>query len=220
MAKHRVEDKHWVEEIFEKCGALLKGHFVLSSWRHSGEYLDKSLILPDGEEMADIGWQMANEATVFNQRIEVVVGPAQGGIIIAHEVAKHLTDFYQEKVHSVFTEKNSDGTQFFKRPGFKKLVAGKSVLIVDDIFTTGQQIKSVAKEVEKTGGRILGVIVICERGEIDSEKIGYPLFSLWKTKIKDWSAKTCPLCIEGKIPIDPEIGRGKEYLAQLAKKPQ
>ena len=193
-------DKHWVEEVFERCGALLSGHFVLTSGRHSGKYLDKTMVSPDGQEIADICFEMASEIGSRFPEIEVVVGPAEVGIIIAHEVAKSLTEFYQRKVYSAFTEKDAVKKQILKR--FKNLVYGRRVLVVDDVMTTGSSVKKIINEVHKAGGIVVAVGVICNRG---GASLDYPLFSFWQTEIEDWLPEKCPLCRDG-IPINKEFG--------------
>lgn len=205
--------KHPVEKIFEECGAILEGHFVLSSKKHSGKYLDKARIYTDPERVCDLCLEMANKIKERYQDIEAVVAPALGGIILAQWLAYFLRSNHQEKILSLFTEKDQSGSQILKR-SYQKLVAGKKVLIVDDILTTGSSIKQVIEEVKKSEGRVMAVEVICNRGGVTSEKIGgYPLFSLWETKIESWSEDECPLCKAG-VPVNPEVGRGEEFLAK------
>ena len=192
-----------IEETLKEYGALLKGHFVLTSGKHSNQYLDKTMIYPDGENISDICFEMANEmGKAFpewaNKRIEVVVGPAEGGIILAHEVAKRLSELYGHKVFSVFTEKDANDKQVLKRLSFRKIVAGSLVLIVDDVLTTGGSIMKVIREVQEAGGLVKAVAVICNRGDVHSSDImDYQLFSLWKTDIESWPAEQCPLCQKG-----------------------
>ncbi|MBI2042046.1 MAG: orotate phosphoribosyltransferase [Candidatus Nealsonbacteria bacterium] len=200
-----MEDKHWVEEIFEECGATLYGHFELTSGRHAEKYLDKAIVLAHTTECCDICWQIAQEVGMHYIDVEAVVGPAYGGIILSHNVARALEDFCGE-VLALFTEKDKQGKQVLKR-GYKKLLAGKKVLIVDDILTTGGSIKQVIKEVEDAGGQVMAVAVICNREGVTSKDIGgYPLFSLWNTNIESWESDNCPLCKEN-IPLEDPKSR-------------
>lgn len=212
--------KHWVEEIFEKCGAILEGHFVLAFRRHSGKYLDKYMLYyTDPESVCDLCFEIAAEMREKYQdprkRIEAVVAPAWGGIILSQWIAYFLRTAWQGKVLSLSTGKNEAGNQVLNKR-CQKLIAGKSVLIVDDILTTGGTIKEVVKEVHKAGGRIIAVAVICNRGGVTSDQLGFPLFSLWETKIEDWVEEDCPLCEAG-IPINEEVGRGGEFVAKKAR---
>ncbi|MBI2450607.1 MAG: orotate phosphoribosyltransferase [Candidatus Nealsonbacteria bacterium] len=198
-----MDKKHWVEEKFEECGAILDGHFVLASERHSKTYLEKALVYVNPEIVSELCYQMAinvglsSKVSVSN--IECVVGPSLGGIILSQFTAYHLSSMFSKNVLSLFTEKDAAGKQVLKR-GYQKLIAGKRVLIVDDILTTGESIKQVAQAVEQAGGIIVAVAVICNREDVTSAKLGYPLFCLWRTNIESWPAKECPLCQRG-IPI-------------------
>lgn len=198
------EKKHWVAEIFENHGAILMGHFELTSGRHTREYLDKAMIFPYVEECRDICWEIARNVGAHYIDVDAVVGPAYGGIILSHNVAHALAEDSDSgrMVLALFTEKDKQGKQVLKR-GYKKLLAGKKVLIVDDILTTGGSIRQVIKEVEDAGGKVVAVAVICNRGGLTSEDIGgYPFFSLWNTKVESWDPdEWCPLC-EDNIPLE------------------
>jgi len=197
--------KHWVEEIFEKHGATLKGHFFLSSAAHSNKYLDKILVYSDTRGIADICRSIAFIAFHETEEpIEVVVGPEKGGIILAHEVARGLTEHTLNEARPVFTEKDSLHRQVL-RESFKKIIAGRRVLVVDDILTTGKSVRQIIKAVEECYGRVVGVGAICNRGKVTSQDIGgYPLFVLWETEIESWLPEECPLCKAGVPLTDPK----------------
>ncbi len=201
-------EKHWVEEIFEDCGAMLNGHFVLASGRHSGRYLDKMKIFEHKDVISEICYEIAKELfSRFNDYtgngIEVVVGPERGGKILARGVARHLRDFYpigRGRVLARFTKKDKEGNQVLEEKYIKD-IKNKKVLIIDDVLTTGRSIRKVIEEVKKAGGRIVGVVVLCNRGGVTPKDIGgYTLVSLWETKIESWPEEECPLCKKG-IPI-------------------
>lgn len=199
-----MAEKHWVEEVFDNCGAILRGHFKLTSGRHAEVYLDKAMVFPHVTECRDICWQIAQEFGTHYIDVDAVVGPAYGGIILSHNVAHFLEDFAGGPVLALFTEKDQNNKQVLKR-GYRKLLAGKTVLIVDDILTTGGSIKQVAKEVEDAGAIVSAVAVICNRGGVASEGIGgYPLFSLWNTNTESWESNECPLCAAGAPLTDPK----------------
>lgn len=199
-----MPEKHWVEEIFENCGAILRGHFKLASGRHAEAYLDKAMVFPHVEECRDIYWQMAEEVGMHYIDVDAVIGPASGGIILSHNVAHFLEDFAGKPVLVLFTEKDKNGKQVLRKR-YKELLVGKRVLIVDDILTTGGSIKQVAKEVEDAGAKVVAVAVICDREETS---VGYPLFSLWNTDIESYDPgpDTCPMCAAG-IPLEDPKSR-------------
>lgn len=131
-----------------------------------------------------------------------MAGPAYGGIILAHEVAKNLSEFYQHKVLSVFTEKDINDKQVLKRPVFRKIVAGSLVLVVDDILSTGCSVLELIREIQNTGGHVMGISVICNRGGVQSSDImDYPLYALWNTDFKSYEPKDCSPCKEN-IPLE------------------
>lgn len=197
------------EITLRKCGALLKGHFLLTSGRHSEDYFEKAEICADAVVVDDLCFQMANEVvsqfkTFDENRIEVVVGLAPIGAVLANRMAFHLGEIYQEKVTPVFTEKDDRNKMVFRR-GYDKKIVGKRVLLVDDVLTTGGSVGQVKKEIERLGGEVIGVAVICQRGEVRSDGLeGTPILSLVKLELKDCSPEECSSCREQVPLIDPK----------------
>ncbi|MGB8656821.1 MAG: orotate phosphoribosyltransferase [Candidatus Zixiibacteriota bacterium] len=178
-------------DIFEKAGALLRGHFLLSSGLHSDLYFEKFQVLQYPEYVQSLCQKLA----VFfkDEKVEVVVGPTTGGIIIAYEVAKNL------KVKSIFAESGQEG-RIFKR-GFA-LNKGDRVLIVDDILTTGGSVREVIQLVESYGAHILGIGVLLDRSG-GNVKFDYPLKPLAVTAVTNYRPEDCPLCKKGAPLIKP-----------------
>jgi orotate phosphoribosyltransferase len=178
-----------VEEIFEKSGAVLKGHFLLTSGLHSPVYWEKAQVLQFPEYTEKLGGMIA--AHFRKRNIRVVAGPTTTGIILAYEVARQLG------VRSIFAEKEGSGERVFRR-GFR-LDAGERVLIVDDILTTGSSIREVMAAVNKLKGKVAGIGVLVDRS---TQKIdfGVPLFSCHRTEVITYKPEECPLCAVG-IPL-------------------
>jgi orotate phosphoribosyltransferase len=178
-------------EIFEKAGALLKGHFLLSSGLHSDLYFEKFQVLQYPEHVEVLCKKLAS--LFKDDKVEVVVGPTTGGIIIAYEVAKNL------KTRSIFAESEGQGRVFKRGFGLKK---GERVLIVDDILTTGKSLYEVVDLVNRYDGKIVGMGVLLDRsgGKVD---FGYPLKPLATTEIKNYSPDQCPLCRKGEPLVKP-----------------
>ncbi len=177
-----------VEAIFQKSGALLKGHFLLTSGRHSPVYWEKFRVLQFPEYTEQLCQMIARHFQ--KQNVRVVAGPTTGGIIIAYEVARQLG------VRSVFAEKEGNLRVF--RRGFN-IDPGERVLIVDDILTTGGSIGEVMAAVNKLGGRIIGIGVLVNRSEQEID-FGVPLFACHRAVTQTYQPQSCPLCAAG-VPL-------------------
>ncbi len=178
-------------EIFRKSGALLKGHFLLSSGLHSNIYFEKFQVLQYPEYVEILCRKLA---WLFkDNKVEVVVGPTTGGVIIAYEVAKNLG------TRSIFAEAGDEG-RIFKR-GFN-LKKGEKTLIVDDILTTGGSIKEVIQLVKKHEGDILGIGILLDRsgGKV---QFNYPLKPLAVTEVQNYRQEECPMCKKGQPLTKP-----------------
>ena len=178
-----------IEQIFEKSGAILKGHFLLTSGLHSPVYWEKFKVLQYPAYTEQLCRLITKHFS--RQGIQVVAGPTTGGIILAFEVAKQLG------VRGIFAEKEGHGGRAFRR-GFS-ISAGERVLIVDDILTTGGSIREVMTAVNSLGGTIVGIGVLVDRSE---QKIdfGVPLFSCHRSTTITYTPGKCPLCAK-KIPL-------------------
>lgn len=175
-------------KIFRDCGAYHKGHFRLSSGLHSEYYLQCALVLADPKVAARLCGEAAKKFR--GKKIDVVIGPAIGGITAAYEVARALG------ARGIFSERE-DGKMTLRR-GFK-LDRGERVLIVEDVTTTGGSAKEVVKMTKALGAKVIGVGAIIDRSG-GKAKFGAPFKSLAKLNIKTYQPNKCPLCKEG-IPI-------------------
>jgi len=186
-----MSEQDQILEIFKKSEALLSGHFLLSSGLHSDIYFEKFQVLQYPEYVQILCKKLAEKFE--RDKIEVVVGPTTGGIIIAYEVAKNL------KTRSIFAE-SEGGKRIFKR-GFQ-LNPGEKTLIVDDILTTGGSINEVINLVKEYKGNIIGIGVLLDRsgGKV---KFDYPLKALATVQAKTYQPESCPLCKENISLVKP-----------------
>jgi orotate phosphoribosyltransferase len=178
------------EAIFEKAGAILKGHFLLTSGRHSPVYWEKFKVLQYPNYTQQLCRLIAEH--FGKQEIQVVAGPTTGGIILAFEVARQLG------VRGIFAEKEGEKERAFRR-GFG-IDPGERILIVDDILTTGSSIREVMAAVKKAKGVIIGIGVLVDRSEHGID-FGVPLFSCHRAvPPPTYPPENCPLCA-AKIPL-------------------
>ncbi len=177
-----------VEEIFEKSGAILKGHFLLTSGLHSPVYWEKFQVLQYPNYTEQLCRRIA--AHFQNQQVQIVAGPTTGGIILAFEVARQLG------VRGIFAEKEGDRRAF--RRGFT-ISPRERVLIADDILTTGKSIHEVMAAVAESGGKVIGIGVLVDRSEQPVE-FGVPLFSCLRAATQTYHPQDCPLCA-AQIPL-------------------
>jgi orotate phosphoribosyltransferase len=177
------------EEIFEKSGAILKGHFLLASGLHSPVYWEKFKVLQYPNYTQQLCRLIADHFR--KQKVQVVAGPTTGGIILAFEVARQLG------VRGIFAEKEGEKERAFRR-GFG-IDPGERVLIVDDILTTGSSIRQVIAAATKQGGTIIGIGVLVDRSEQKMD-FSVPLFSCHRAETITYPPQDCPLCAAN-IPL-------------------
>lgn len=179
-----MNDKE-ILELFEKTGALLKGHFKLSSGLHSGNYFQCALLLQYPETAEKLCKQLAGYFK--DDKPTCVVAPALGGVIVSYETARAL------KVKSLFTER-VEGRMTLRR-GFE-LKKEDRVVVVEDVITTGLSTNEVIEVVKSKGARIIGVGCIVDRSgkAID---FGVKLKSLIKLDFPTYKSEECLLCKDG-----------------------
>ena len=181
-------DRNEIEEIFTKTKVILKGHFLLTSGRHSDTYMQCARLFEQARYSELLCRELANEFKGDN--VEIVIGPAIGGIILAYEVSRHLN------VPNMFAERE-DG-KFKLRRGFD-IYEGANALIVEDVVTTGGSVKEVIEVVKQYGGNVVGVGCIADRsdGNVD---FGVKFKSVYSAGIISYESQNCPVCGTG-LPL-------------------
>lgn len=177
-----------MKELLEKTGALLEGHFLLTSGRHSGFYVEKFRLLELPWATEKVGKGMAEAFADYG--VEVVVGPMTGGILLAHETGKALG------TRSIFTER-VEGKMEFRR-GFE-IKPGEKVLIVEDIVTTGGSVLEVVEAVREKEGNVVGIALMVDRSG-GKATFDVPTKALLTLDIPSYDAGSCPLC-EDHVPM-------------------
>lgn len=201
-----------VLDLFERVGAFRKGHFVFTSGRHADTYINKDAIYPYTRETSALTRAMAEHFK--DDKIDVVVGPAVGAAILSQWTAHHLSDMNGRDVLGVYADKDGAGGFILKR-GYDKVAAGKRVLIVEDLVTTGGSVLKVMNTLRAVGADVVGVAVLCNRGEVTADAVGNPgkFISLVRVHLESWEADACTLC-ERKVPINTDVGHGRDYVTK------
>ncbi len=181
-------DRNRVEDIFNETQVLLTGHFVLTSGKHAGKYMQCAKILQYPKYAQELTSDLAKN--FGGQKIDVVIGPATGGIIIAYELARQLDAL------NMFAERENGKMTLRRGFGIKP---GQRVVIAEDVITTGGSVMEVVELVKAMGGEIAGVCVFVDRSK--GVDFSAPLYSVYKADIESYEADDCLLCKQG-LPIE------------------
>ncbi|MDP6100238.1 MAG: orotate phosphoribosyltransferase [Dehalococcoidia bacterium] len=187
-----------VERIFRQGGAVLEGHFLLTSGRHSPVYWEKMRVL----QQPRLTTRLCRPITYHfrDQGVEVVVGPTLGGVPLAFEVARQLG------VRSAYADR--EGEERTIRGG-QLLAPGEKALIIDDILTTGGSLRHMVDAVEKVGARVVGIAVIVDRRlGVDTQFTlgGTPVFATHRSPAPSYPPEKCPLC-KASVPLEKLGGK-------------
>lgn len=190
-----------VLDLFRRCGALLEGHFALSSGLHSGGYLQCARVLQHPRRAEALGAALAEAAAAG--RPAAVLSPALGGLVIGHEVARACG------ARALFAER-VDGRLTLRR-GFA-LAPGERVLIVEDVVTTGGSTRETMAVARTAGGEVVGTAAIIDRSG-STVRFDAPLYVLATVDWPSYDPRDCPLCARG-TPMDkpgsrPAASRGR-----------
>lgn len=179
-----------VLDLFQRTGAYLSGHFRLTSGKHSPNYLQSALVLQHPAHAETLGRQLAAslKALAGEQKIDLVVAPALGGLIIGHEVARALGLPFQ------FTERDADRKMSLRR-GFE-IPAGAGVVVVEDVITTGGSTREVIEILEAKGARVLAAGSIIDRSG-GAADVGAVRTALETLQVTAYDPATCPMCAAG-----------------------
>ena len=177
-----------VIELFTQCGALLEGHFQLSSGLHSPGYLQCALVLQHPRHAARLGTALAERAASLAPAL--VLSPALGGVVIGHEVARALN------VRALFAERREGRLNLRRR---FRIERAEHVLVVEDVVTTGGSTRETITVARDAGGQVVGAVAVINRGGPDLG-FGVPFETLADVTWPAYEPDDCPLCAAG-VPV-------------------
>ena len=169
-------------EVLQDAGAVRRGHFLLSSGKHSDVYVEKARVFEDPK----LTVRLAEEAATWFEDVDVVVSPAVGALPFGFAVA-HATG-----ARFVYAER--EGGRMALRRGFA-IATGARALVVEDVITTGGSAAEVHALVVGAGAQALGVLALVDRSPGD---VGFPMRALTRVEARAWAPEDCPLCAEGR----------------------
>jgi orotate phosphoribosyltransferase len=201
-------------ELLREWGALVEGdHFVYISGQHGSGWIDKDVVYPHTDRTSMLAAEIAER--VGGRGIEVVCGPATGGLIIAQWVAHHLGALavFGEHATPPAAEHHAEGTRpFVLNRGYDRLVAGRPVLVVDDVLNTGFSIRGIVDAVRANGAVVETASAVCNRGALTPGQVGVAeLFSLTEITLDSWPREDCRLCAQG-VPVNTAYAHGADYV--------
>jgi len=195
-----------VEKIYKEAGALLEGHFILSSGNHSNRYLQSAKVLEDPKRAELLATELARQIRESGLEIDTVCAPALGGVLAGYELARALG------VRSIFVERKEGKMEL--RRGFE-VRPGEKILICEDIITTGGSAMEAAEIIRELGAEIVGFAALANRGfcrregsEISAKpecKLpgDKPFFALADFEFAMYAPEECPLCAQGSEAVKP-----------------
>jgi len=178
--------------MYEDAGALLNGHFVLSSGRHSARYLQSALVLMSMDNATDLAAALIEKVNADD--FDMVVAPAIGGLVIGQEVARQL------KKPFIFTERKEGEMQM--RRGFT-IPQGSKLLVVEDVITTGGSVCECMAVVREHGGVPVKVLAVVDRAPQAEGRFDVPHATAISLDVETFAVDDCPMCAEGMPAVKP-----------------
>jgi orotate phosphoribosyltransferase len=184
------------ETLLRESGAMLEGHFLLSSGRHSDFYFQCARLLQYPDKAADalmpVAERLRADIRAGKLAVDAIVGPAMGGIVVAYELARQLG------LPGFFTERDDTGAMALRR-GFA-ITPGAHILIAEDVVTTGKSSGESAAVLEDLGATVVALACVVDRRADEAPPLAWPLYAACKVAVGNWEQHNCALCKQG-IPV-------------------
>ena len=185
-------------DLLKETDAMLEGHFLLSSGRHSDKYFQCARLLqfPDkaAAALSIAAEKIRRDMQGGKLEIDLLAGPAIGGIIAAYELARQLG------LPAIFTERDETGKMTLRR-GFE-IKPGQNILITEDVITTGKSFGECAAALEPLGAKVAAIACIVDRRQ-EGIEIPWPVYYAYKTDVANWDPENCELCKKGLPAVKP-----------------
>jgi orotate phosphoribosyltransferase len=184
--------------LLKDSGAMLEGHFLLSSGRHSDRYFQCARLLqyPDraAKALAGVAERLREDMGAGKIALDAIVGPAMGGIIVAYELGRQLG------LPALFTERDDTGKMVLRR-GFE-VSRGQKILIAEDVVTTGKSSGESAEVLAGLGADVCALACVVDR-RAEGVPVSWPLYAACKVNVGNWESENCDLCRQGSPAVKP-----------------
>jgi len=242
-----MKEKDVLEILGRVNAVIANSHMVYTSERHGKAYVNKDALYPHTDETSRLCHAIAERfkddhvevviapavgGVILSQWTAYHLTEMKGyklygssiRLLVASRSSYEVLGVYAEKEKVSISDPEGRGRKcfvetgnFIIKRGYDNLIAGKNVLVVEDVLTTGSSAKKVIEATRVLGGNVVGLGVLYNRGGITPADVASPprLFALINVKFESWEEDDCPLCKQG-IPINTDVGKGREYLAKKA----
>ena len=219
------------EDLLRSHGCWFEGHFVYASGRHGSDYIDIGPLLARPHTLDLLGQLLAEGAMAYMPDIGTVIGPASKGQSLAEPTARHLASLLEHKIrqalnHKVIGTLGRTGFDFSAAEAAK--LVGRDTLVVEDTLNTGESVRKLIDVVIESGGTVVGVAAITNRGGVTAEDLGVPhLYTVFNRQLPsfdpgptpgDFAHSDCPLCRAG-VQINISYPRGKAFVDAFGQPP-
>lgn len=195
--------------MLQEVGAVMPDdHFVGTSGGHFDTYINKDALYPHIEKVALVGKMFAQSFEDFD--VDVICGPALGGIILSQWTAAAMGQSTGREVLSVYAEKKDGGLKLTR--GYDKVVHGLNVAVVEDLTTTGSSLKTAIEAVKEAGGNVVACgVMVNKNADLNDDFFGVPFKALSEMVVNMYEPADCKLCQDG-VPVNTTIGHGKQFV--------
>lgn len=210
-------NKEEASQLIKSTGALLEGHFVLTSGKHSGIYINKDMVSSVPSVLSSLAKEIAFDFLKRREDVEVIAAPAIGAIPLGNWVAYYISRERGRDVSSIYAEEVNGEFQF-DRTYEAFITVGTRVLIVEDVITTGKTIRLMLDLVQRLDGTVVGVGVLWNRSQ-ENLDLEIPLYTLVTRSLPVFDPQNCQLCQE-QIRVDIRVGHGQKFLDNYGTDPK